>query len=69
VAARGTGPLPDDTINALRWLPTKDGIALGFTNCSAYHVLFLPDDTRGHEFGLTLTAEERAQLIAFLRTL
>jgi mono/diheme cytochrome c family protein len=24
---------------------------------------------RGHEFGLTLTAEERAQLIAFLRTL
>jgi hypothetical protein len=41
--ARGTGPLPDGTINGLRWLPTKDGVALGFTNCSACHLLYLPD--------------------------
>jgi hypothetical protein len=43
--ALGTGPLPDGTINSLRWVPTKDGVALGFTNCSACHLLFLPDDT------------------------
>jgi mono/diheme cytochrome c family protein len=41
-----TGPLPDGTINSLRWVPTKDGVALGFTNCSACHLLFLPDDTQ-----------------------
>jgi hypothetical protein len=44
--ARGTGPLPDGTINGLRWLPTKDGVALGFANCSACHVLYLPDQTK-----------------------
>jgi len=44
--ARGTGPLPDGTVNGLRWLPTQDGVALGFTNCSACHVLHLPDGTR-----------------------
>jgi mono/diheme cytochrome c family protein len=43
--ALGTGPLPDGTINGLRWVPTQDGVALGFTNCSACHVLFLPDNT------------------------
>lgn len=43
--ARGAGPLPDGTINGLRWLPTKGGVALGFTNCSACHVLYLPDNT------------------------
>jgi hypothetical protein len=43
--ARGTGPLPDGTINGLRWLPTEDGVALGFTNCSACHLLYLPDNT------------------------
>jgi mono/diheme cytochrome c family protein len=41
--ALGTGPLPDGTINGLRWVPTADGVALGFTNCSACHLLFLPD--------------------------
>jgi mono/diheme cytochrome c family protein len=44
--ARGTGPLPDGTINGLRWLPTRDGVALGFTNCSACHVLYLPDNKK-----------------------
>jgi hypothetical protein len=45
MAARGTGPLPDGTVNGLRWVPTQDGVALGFTNCSACHVLYLPDNT------------------------
>ncbi|HEY9183036.1 MAG TPA: hypothetical protein VIQ99_07535, partial [Gammaproteobacteria bacterium] len=44
--ALGTGPLPDGTINGLRWVPTQDGVALGFTNCSACHLLFLPDNTQ-----------------------
>jgi mono/diheme cytochrome c family protein len=43
MVALGTGPLPDGTINGLRWVPTPDGVALGFTNCSACHLLFLPD--------------------------
>ena len=42
---RGTGPLPDGTINGLRWVPTKGGVALGLTNCSACHLLYLPDNT------------------------
>jgi mono/diheme cytochrome c family protein len=43
--ARGAGPLPDGTINGLRWVPTKDGLAVGLTNCSACHVLYMPDNT------------------------
>jgi hypothetical protein len=43
--ARGTGLLPDGTINGLRWVPTKDGVAVGLTNCSACHLLYLPDNT------------------------
>jgi mono/diheme cytochrome c family protein len=43
--ARGTGPLPDGTVNGLRWVPTKDGVAVGLTNCSACHLLYLPDNT------------------------
>ncbi len=43
--ARGAGPLPDGTINGLRWVPTKDGLAVGLTNCSACHLLYLPDNT------------------------
>jgi hypothetical protein len=43
---RGAQPQPDGTISALRWLPTKDGIALGFANCSACHLMYLPDNTR-----------------------
>ena len=45
MASRGTGPLPDGTINGIRWVPTENGVALGFTNCSACHVLYLPDNT------------------------
>jgi mono/diheme cytochrome c family protein len=43
--ARGTGPLPDGTVNGLRWVPTKEGVAVGLTNCSACHLLYLPDNT------------------------
>jgi hypothetical protein len=42
---RRAGALPDGTINGLRWVPTKDGVALALTNCGACHVLYLPDDT------------------------
>jgi mono/diheme cytochrome c family protein len=37
-------PLPDGTVNVLRWLPTKNGVALGFANCSSCHTLYLPPD-------------------------
>jgi mono/diheme cytochrome c family protein len=37
-------PLPDGTVNALRWVPTAQGVALGFANCSACHTLYLPPD-------------------------
>ena len=39
-------PLPDGTVSTLRWLPTKNGVALGFANCSACHTLYLPPDNR-----------------------
>ena len=45
MASRGTGPLPDGTVNGMRWVPTEKGVALGFTNCSACHLLYLPDNT------------------------
>ena len=45
MASRGTGPLPDGTVNGMRWVPTERGVALGFTNCSACHLLYLPDNT------------------------
>jgi hypothetical protein len=41
--ARRAGPLPDGTISSLRWLPTTSGVALGFANCSACHLQYLPD--------------------------
>ena len=41
----GVEPLPDGTVTTLRWLPTKRGVALGFTNCSACHLLYLADGT------------------------
>jgi hypothetical protein len=37
-------PLPDGSVAALRWLPTKNGVALGFANCSTCHTLYLPPD-------------------------
>jgi hypothetical protein len=32
-------PLPDGTVPSMRWVPTKNGVALGFSNCSNCHVL------------------------------
>ena len=32
-------PLPDGTAGNVRWVPTKDGVALGFLNCAACHRL------------------------------
>jgi Di-haem oxidoreductase, putative peroxidase len=38
-------PLPDGTVYGLRWVPTKQGVALSLPNCSGCHLLYLPDDT------------------------
>ena len=40
------GPLPDGSIFSLRWVPTKQGVALSFSNCSNCHSTYLPDGTR-----------------------
>jgi hypothetical protein len=41
-----TRPLPDGTIVGMRWVPTKQGVALSFSNCSFCHVGYLTDGTR-----------------------
>jgi hypothetical protein len=38
-------PLPDGTVFGLRWVPTKQGVAISLQNCSACHLFYLPDDT------------------------
>ena len=38
--------LADGTIFGARWVPTKQGVALTFSNCSFCHTMFLPDGTR-----------------------
>jgi hypothetical protein len=38
--------LPDGTLFGMRWVPTPQGVALSFSNCSFCHVTFLPDGTR-----------------------
>ena len=48
---RSPGPapsrvLPDGTLFGVRWVPTKQGVALTFSNCSFCHTMFLPDGTR-----------------------
>lgn len=40
------GPLPDGSIFGLRWVPTRNGVALSFSNCSNCHLTYLPDGTR-----------------------
>ncbi len=42
----GRQPLPDGTASDLRWVPTKNGIALSFPNCTNCHVQYLPDGAR-----------------------
>ena len=39
-------PGPNGTARNLRWVPTKDGVALSFPNCAACHLLVLPNGTR-----------------------
>jgi hypothetical protein len=39
-------PLPDGTLFGMRWVPTKQGVALSFSNCSFCHSVYLPDGTR-----------------------
>ena len=38
--------LQDGTVFGARWVPTKEGVALTFSNCSFCHTMFLPDGTR-----------------------
>ncbi len=42
----GRQPLPDGTVSDLRWIPTKNGVALSLSNCTNCHLLNLPDGTR-----------------------
>jgi len=43
---KGRAPLPDGTVSDLRWVPTKDGVALSVPNCRNCHLQYLPDGTR-----------------------
>jgi len=38
-------PLQDGTVYGLRWVPTKQGVALSLQNCSGCHLQYLEDDT------------------------
>src|SRR5579859_4570713 len=41
-----TLPLPDGTLYFLRWVPTRQGVALSLGNCSICHLQYLQDGTR-----------------------
>jgi hypothetical protein len=41
-----TRVLADGTLFGMRWVPTEKGVALGFSNCSFCHTLFLSDGRR-----------------------
>ena len=56
-------PAPDGTVPSMRWVPTKSGVALGFSNCSNCHVLPLPNGTRipgVPEFGTGAENQDRS---------
>jgi Di-haem oxidoreductase, putative peroxidase len=42
----GVRPLPDGTLVGLRWVPTREGVAISSANCSFCHTLNLPDGSR-----------------------
>jgi len=42
----GRQPLPDGTVSDLRWVPTRNGLALSLPNCTNCHLQYLPDGTR-----------------------
>src|SRR5262245_17675181 len=57
-------PFADGTVPSMRWIPTKNGVALGFSNCSNCHVLPLPDGTRipgAPEFGTGAGTQDRSR--------
>lgn len=59
---KGFEALPDGTVPSMRWVPTKRGVALGFSNCSNCHVLPLPNGTRipgAPEFGTGSENQDR----------
>jgi hypothetical protein len=61
---KGAEPLPDGTVPSMRWVPTKNGVALGFSNCSNCHVLPLPNGTRipgAPEFGTGAENQDRTR--------
>src|SRR4030095_6611808 len=47
IARRGhsAGAMPDGTAGNMRWVPTKQGVALSFANCAGCHMLHLQDGT------------------------
>jgi hypothetical protein len=44
-AYRGKRPLPDGTASDIRWVPTRDGVALGIRDCSSCHTRYQEDGT------------------------
>jgi len=57
-------PAPDGTVPSMRWIPTKTGVAIGFSNCSNCHVLPLPNGTRipgAPEFGTGAENQDRSR--------
>src|SRR6185436_6170849 len=59
---KGFEALPDGTVPSMRWVPTKNGVALGFSNCSNCHVLPLPNGSRipgAPEFGTGAENQDR----------
>jgi hypothetical protein len=42
---QGKRPLPDGTASDIRWVPTRDGLALGIRDCSGCHTRYLEDGT------------------------
>jgi len=56
--------LADGTVPSMRWVPTKRGVALSFSNCSNCHLLPLPDGTRipgAPEFGTGAGLQDRVR--------
>jgi hypothetical protein len=63
-AYKDAEPSPDGTVPSLRWIPTANGIAIGFSNCSNCHVLPLPNGTRipgAPEFGTGAENQDRSR--------
>jgi mono/diheme cytochrome c family protein len=60
-------PLADGTVPSLRWVPTKRGVALSYSNCSNCHVLPLPGGARipgAPEFGTGAGSQDRSRIPA-----